>query len=80
MGLQQAKVMVKGVGSGRDATLRATAKSGVRLSCIHDVTPMRLCRIMDIGLLKKTSVEKMKPLSRYFFITAHHILWIKLRI
>ena len=45
MGLQQAKVMVKGTGSGRDATLRATAKSGVRLSCIHDVTPMRLCRI-----------------------------------
>ena len=80
MSLQQGEVMVKGAGSGRDATLWATAKSGIRLRCIHDVTHMRLCCIMDIVLLKKTSVEKMKPLSRYFFITAHHILWIKLRI
>ena len=31
---------VKGAGSGRDAALRAIAKSGVRLSCIRDVTPM----------------------------------------
>ncbi|KAJ1268060.1 hypothetical protein BS78_07G107100 [Paspalum vaginatum] len=40
VGLRRAKVMVKGAGSGRDAALRAIAKSGVRLSCIHDVTPM----------------------------------------
>jgi small subunit ribosomal protein S11 len=32
--------MVKGAGSGRDAALRAIGKSGVRLSCIRDVTPM----------------------------------------
>src|SRR6185295_7148316 len=40
VGLQRAEVMVKGAGSGRDAALRAIAKSGVRLSCIRDVTPM----------------------------------------
>uniref|UniRef100_A0A453MLL3 30S ribosomal protein S11, chloroplastic n=1 Tax=Aegilops tauschii subsp. strangulata TaxID=200361 RepID=A0A453MLL3_AEGTS len=31
--------MVKGMGSGRDATLGAIAKSGVGLSCIRDATP-----------------------------------------
>ncbi|KAG2586577.1 hypothetical protein PVAP13_5NG586943, partial [Panicum virgatum] len=41
VGLQRAEVMVKGAGSGRDAALRAIAKSGVRLSCIRDVTPMQ---------------------------------------
>ena len=40
VGLQRAEVMVKGAGSGRDAALRAIAKSGVRLSCIRDVTLM----------------------------------------
>ncbi|KAF2907078.1 hypothetical protein DAI22_12g069025 [Oryza sativa Japonica Group] len=29
-----------GAGSGRDAALRAIAKSGVQFSCIRDVTPM----------------------------------------
>ncbi|OQU81822.1 hypothetical protein SORBI_3006G124850, partial [Sorghum bicolor] len=40
VGLQLAEVMVKYTGSGRDAALRAIAKSGVRLSCICDVTLM----------------------------------------
>uniref|UniRef100_A0A453QYZ1 Ribosomal protein S11 n=1 Tax=Aegilops tauschii subsp. strangulata TaxID=200361 RepID=A0A453QYZ1_AEGTS len=39
VGLQRAE-MVKGAGSGRDATLRAIAKSGVGLSCIRNVRPM----------------------------------------
>ena len=39
-GLQRAKYMVKGAHSGRNATLQATSKIGVKLSCIHDVTPM----------------------------------------
>ncbi|XBH78341.1 hypothetical protein VPH35_104628 [Triticum aestivum] len=36
VGLQRAEVMVKGAGNGRDAALRAIAKSGMRLSCIRD--------------------------------------------
>jgi small subunit ribosomal protein S11 len=61
VGLQRAEVMVKGAGSGRDAALLAIAKSGVRLSCIRDVTPMphNGCRPP-----KKDVCKKMKPLSR----------------
>jgi small subunit ribosomal protein S11 len=40
VGLQRADIMVKGAGSERDVALRAIAKSGVRLSCIRDATPM----------------------------------------
>nr|AEX94784.1 ribosomal protein S11 [Trichopetalum plumosum] len=39
-GMQRAAVMIKGSGRGRDAALRAICRSGIRLSCIRDVTPM----------------------------------------
>jgi len=47
--------MIKGTGSGRDATLRAIAKSGVRLSCICDVTlmPHNGCRPLKKDICKK---------------------------
>jgi small subunit ribosomal protein S11 len=35
--LQQAIVMQKGAGSGRDTALRAIAKSGVLLNCMRNV-------------------------------------------
>jgi small subunit ribosomal protein S11 len=37
VGLQQAIVMQKGAGSGRDTALRAIAKSGVLLNCMRNV-------------------------------------------
>uniref|UniRef100_C7SM35 Small ribosomal subunit protein uS11c n=2 Tax=Joinvillea TaxID=4737 RepID=C7SM35_9POAL len=40
VGMQRAEVMVKGAGIARDAALRAIGKSGIRLNCIRDVTPM----------------------------------------
>ncbi|KAG8486243.1 hypothetical protein CXB51_019560 [Gossypium anomalum] len=39
-GMQQAEVMIKGPGLGRDATLRAICRSGILLSFVRDVTPM----------------------------------------
>nr|AYP35041.1 ribosomal protein S11 [Strelitzia reginae] len=39
-GMRRAKVMIKGPGRGRDAALRAIRTSGIRLTCIRDVTPM----------------------------------------
>nr|UDP56720.1 ribosomal protein S11 [Pseudomorus brunoniana] len=39
-GMQQAEVMIKGPGLGRDAALRAIRRSGILLSFIRDVTPM----------------------------------------
>ncbi|XP_026419759.1 uncharacterized protein LOC113315717 [Papaver somniferum] len=39
-GLKRAKVMIKGPGLGRDTALRATQRSGVRISIVRDVTPM----------------------------------------
>jgi small subunit ribosomal protein S11 len=61
VGLQRVEVMVKGDGSGIDATLRAIAKSGVRLSCTRFVTPMvhNGCRPPT-----KDACKKLKPLSR----------------
>ncbi|KAI3858769.1 hypothetical protein MKX03_033722 [Papaver bracteatum] len=39
-GMQRAKVMIKGPGLGRDATLRAIRRSGILLSFVRDVTLM----------------------------------------
>lgn len=38
--MQQAEVLIKGPGPGRDAALRAICQSGIRFSFIRDVTPM----------------------------------------
>nr|QQL04391.1 ribosomal protein S11 [Polygala fallax] len=38
--MQQAEVLIKGPGPGRDAALRAICQSGILLSFIRDVTPM----------------------------------------
>ncbi|XP_048226853.1 30S ribosomal protein S11, chloroplastic-like [Ricinus communis] len=39
-GMQQAEVMIKGPGLGRDTALRAIRRSGILLSFVRDVTPM----------------------------------------
>lgn len=39
-GLQQADVIIKGVGMGREAAVRALAASGVQIQAIKDVTPV----------------------------------------
>nr|AMC32389.1 ribosomal protein S11 [Oenothera suffrutescens] len=39
-GMQRAEVRIKGPGLGRDAALRAIRRSGIRLSCVRDVTPL----------------------------------------
>uniref|UniRef100_UPI0030E0DE74 ribosomal protein S11 n=1 Tax=Hedysarum flavescens TaxID=2710877 RepID=UPI0030E0DE74 len=39
-GMQRADVMIKGIGLGRDAALRAIHRSGILLRFIQDVTPM----------------------------------------
>nr|YP_009270499.1 ribosomal protein S11 [Erodium reichardii]AHG24569.1 ribosomal protein S11 [Erodium reichardii] len=39
-GMKRASVLIKGVGPGRDAALRAISRSGVRLSSIRDITPL----------------------------------------
>nr|YP_009111608.1 ribosomal protein S11 [Erodium gruinum]AHH80619.1 ribosomal protein S11 [Erodium gruinum] len=39
-GMRRAIVLIKGIGRGRDAALRAICKSGVRLHLIRDITPM----------------------------------------
>ncbi|KAI3862177.1 hypothetical protein MKX03_015048 [Papaver bracteatum] len=39
-GMQQAEVVIKGPGLGRDAALRAIRRSGILLSLVRDVTPM----------------------------------------
>lgn len=39
-GMEQAEIVVKGPGPGRDTALRAIRKSGVILSFIRDITPM----------------------------------------
>ncbi|KAK1288402.1 hypothetical protein QJS10_CPB19g00802 [Acorus calamus] len=38
--MQRAGVMIKGLGLGRDAGLRAIRRSGILLNFICDVTPM----------------------------------------
>nr|ADD30134.1 ribosomal protein S11 [Ximenia americana] len=39
-GLQQAEVVIKGPGLGRDAALRTIRRSSILLSFVRDVTPM----------------------------------------
>nr|YP_009111514.1 ribosomal protein S11 [Erodium crassifolium]AHH24726.1 ribosomal protein S11 [Erodium crassifolium] len=39
-GMQRASVLIKGIGLGRDAALRAICRSGVRLNFIRDITPL----------------------------------------
>nr|WVK97337.1 ribosomal protein S11 [Erodium stephanianum] len=39
-GMQRASVLIKGIGLGRDAALRAICRSGVRLHFIRDITPL----------------------------------------
>lgn len=39
-GLREAEVLVKGVGSGREAALRGLSGSGIQVSTIKDVTPI----------------------------------------
>lgn len=39
-GLKEVEVYVKGLGSGRDASLRAIKPSGLRISKIADITPI----------------------------------------
>jgi small subunit ribosomal protein S11 len=39
-GLQELEVFVKGIGSGREASIRALSNNGFNLSSIKDVTPM----------------------------------------
>lgn len=40
LGLQQARVYIKGPGPGRDAVLRVLRASGIKITLIADVTPM----------------------------------------
>lgn len=39
-GLQELEVFVKGIGSGREASIRALSNNGFNLTSIKDVTPM----------------------------------------
>ena len=39
-GLKTVEVFVRGVGSGRDAAVRAMQSSGLTISSLHDVTPI----------------------------------------
>lgn len=40
MGLKEVGVVVKGVGSGRESSIRAFATKGIQISSIKDVTPV----------------------------------------
>ena len=40
VGLQESDVVIKGVGSGREAAVRALAAKGVNINVIRDVTPV----------------------------------------
>ena len=40
MGMQEADVFVKGPGPGRDAAIRAVQALGLKVTSIHDVTPV----------------------------------------
>ena len=40
IGVKEADVFIKGVGSGRESALRAFASKGVQIVAIHDVTPV----------------------------------------
>ncbi len=40
VGVKEADVFIKGVGSGRESALRAFAGKGIQILSIHDVTPV----------------------------------------
>lgn len=40
MGLKEVEIFVKGVGTGRDAAVRAIASSGLKITKIKDTTPI----------------------------------------
>jgi small subunit ribosomal protein S11 len=40
LGLKKAEVYIKGVGSGRDAAVRAINTAGIEISSIKDITPL----------------------------------------
>jgi small subunit ribosomal protein S11 len=40
LGLRKVEVLIKGVGSGRDAAVRSLATSGLDISSIKDITPL----------------------------------------
>jgi small subunit ribosomal protein S11 len=40
IGVKEADVFIKGVGSGRESALRAFASKGIQVIAIHDVTPV----------------------------------------
>jgi len=40
IGVREADVFIKGVGSGRESALRAFAGKGIQILSIHDVTPV----------------------------------------
>ncbi len=40
IGVKEADVYIKGVGSGRESALRAFASKGIQILSIHDVTPV----------------------------------------
>ena len=40
VGLQQVRVLIKGVGSGRDSAIRALANHGLNIVSVRDITPV----------------------------------------
>lgn len=40
LGLKKVEVLIKGVGSGRDAAVRALNTAGLEISSIKDITPL----------------------------------------
>jgi small subunit ribosomal protein S11 len=40
MGLREVEVLIKGVGAGREAAVRALAANGLLITVIKDITPM----------------------------------------
>lgn len=40
IGVKEATVYIKGIGSGRESALRSFAGKGIEISAIHDVTPV----------------------------------------
>ncbi|HIE57947.1 MAG TPA: 30S ribosomal protein S11 [Anaerolineales bacterium] len=40
MGMQEAEIFVKGPGPGRDAAIRAVQALGLKVTSIHDITPV----------------------------------------
>ena len=40
IGVKEADVIIRGVGPGRESTLRGFASKGIQISCIKDITPI----------------------------------------